>query len=75
MNKNILNNIISLILAFIFIAIFGSIIVGLIYYVITHFSFTILISCLLAASIPGLLLYSGICATIDFIKKDILRKK
>lgn len=74
MKKATFKNIVTLIIATIFLLMFLSILIGLAYYAIMNFSLSSVIGCAVAAIIPGLIFYSGLCATIEYIKETYFNK-
>ena len=74
MTKQTLKNLLTLVIVAIFLLMFLSILIGLAYYAIVNFSLSSVVGCALAAVIPGLIFYSGLSATIDFIKETYFNK-
>ena len=74
MKKEILDQIASIILIIIFLLVFLGILIGIAYYAIMNFSLASVIGCAVAAIIPGLIPYSGLCAAIQYIKETYFNK-
>lgn len=74
MTKQTLKNLFTLVIAAVFLLMFLSILIWLAYYAIVNFSLSSVVGCVLAAIIPGLIFYSGLCATIQFIKETYFNK-
>lgn len=68
--KKTVNKIFSLLMALIFILVFAALLFVIWNYALKNFSLASVIAGILSSIIPGLLLYGGISATIDFIKDN-----